>query len=192
MQPTPLPQRCRLTSIGTHRVKIRRFHDRLIFNMAIPVPGKTVFILRWGPSGCRTVIWVWGVRPQYTLWHVTGASIFTSQALYWRHNERDGVSNHQPHGCYPTVYSDADKRKHRSSALQAFVWGIHRGRWIPRTKGHLRGKCFHLMTSSWLFQALDYLCEDLEGYFAVQWDWWSLQGSIISKMIRDLHHQWLG
>ena len=22
-------------------------------------------------------------------------------------------------------------------------------RWIPRTNGHLRGKCFHLMTSSW-------------------------------------------
>ena len=27
--------------------------------------------------------------------------------------------------------------------------GIHRDRWIPRTKGQLRGKCFHLMTSSW-------------------------------------------
>ena len=23
-------------------------------------------------------------------------------------------------------------------------------RWIPRTKGQLRGKCFHLMTSSWI------------------------------------------
>ena len=29
-----------------------------------------------------------------------------------------------------------------------FVWGIHWDRWIPRTKGQLRGKCFHLMTSS--------------------------------------------
>ena len=26
--------------------------------------------------------------------------------------------------------------------------GLHRDRWIPRTKGQLRGKCFHLMTSS--------------------------------------------
>ena len=50
---------------------------------------------------------------------------------------------------YWTVYSDADQRKHQSSASLAFVWGIHRGRWIPRTKGQLRGKCFHLMTSSW-------------------------------------------
>ena len=49
---------------------------------------------------------------------------------------------------YSTVYSAADQRKHQSSASLAFVWGIHRDRWIPRTKGQLRGKCFHLMTSS--------------------------------------------
>ena len=49
---------------------------------------------------------------------------------------------------YSTVYSDADQRKHKSSASLAFLWGIHRDRWIPRTKGQLHGKCFHLMTSS--------------------------------------------
>ena len=51
---------------------------------------------------------------------------------------------------YSIVYSGADQRKHQSSASLAFVQGIHRGRWIPRTKGQLRGKCFHLMTSSWM------------------------------------------
>ena len=35
---------------------------------------------------------------------------------------------------YSTVYSDADQRKHQSSASLASVWGIHRDRWIPRTK----------------------------------------------------------
>ena len=45
---------------------------------------------------------------------------------------------------YSIVYSDADQSKHQSSASLAFVWGIHRDRWIPRTKGQLRGK---LMTS---------------------------------------------
>ena len=49
---------------------------------------------------------------------------------------------------YPTDYSDVDQGKHQSSASLAFVWGIHRDRWIPHTKGQLRGKCFHLMTSS--------------------------------------------
>ena len=36
---------------------------------------------------------------------------------------------------YPTVYSGPDQRKHQSSASLAFVRGIHRGRWIPRTNG---------------------------------------------------------
>ena len=36
---------------------------------------------------------------------------------------------------FSTVYSDVDQRKHQSSASLAFVWGIHRDRWIPRTKG---------------------------------------------------------
>ena len=49
---------------------------------------------------------------------------------------------------YSTVYSGADQWKHESSASLAFVWGIHRDRWIPRTNGQLRGKCFHLMMSS--------------------------------------------
>ena len=60
---------------------------------------------------------------------------------------------------YSTVYSDADQRKHQSSASLTFVWGIHRDRWIPRTKGQLRGKCFHLMTSSWAFKFWHLLSE---------------------------------
>ena len=36
---------------------------------------------------------------------------------------------------YSIVYSDADERKHQSSASLAFVWGIHRDQWTPRTKG---------------------------------------------------------
>ena len=32
---------------------------------------------------------------------------------------------------YSTVYSDADQRKHQSSASLAFVGGIHQDRWIP-------------------------------------------------------------
>ena len=34
---------------------------------------------------------------------------------------------------YSIVYSNADQRKHQSSASLAFVWGIHRDRWITRT-----------------------------------------------------------
>ena len=75
--------------------------------------------------------------------------VSSCSTLLWRHNDHNGVTNHQPHGLYSTVDSDADQRKHQSSVSLAFVLGIHRDRWIPRTKGQLRGKCFHLMTSLW-------------------------------------------
>ena len=44
--------------------------------------------------------------------------------------------------------------RHRSKktpklSVTGLCVGISPGRWIPRTKGQLRGKCFHLMTSSW-------------------------------------------
>ena len=60
---------------------------------------------------------------------------------------------------YTAVYSGTDQRKNQSSASLAFVWGIHRDRWIPRTKGQLRGKCFHLMTSSCNSCRASYLLE---------------------------------
>ena len=50
---------------------------------------------------------------------------------------------------YSIVYSCADQRKHHTPR-HWHLWGEFTGdRWIPRTKGQLRGKCFHLMTSSW-------------------------------------------
>ena len=35
---------------------------------------------------------------------------------------------------YSAVYSGVDQRKYQSPASMAFVWRIHRDRWIPRTK----------------------------------------------------------
>ena len=50
---------------------------------------------------------------------------------------------------YSSVYSDADQRLNQSSASLASVWGIHRWPVNSPHKGQWRGKCFHLMTSSW-------------------------------------------
>ena len=43
---------------------------------------------------------------------------------------------------YPTVYSDADQRKHQSSASLAFVRGIHRGRVTSPHKWPVTRKMF--------------------------------------------------
>ena len=75
--------------------------------------------------------------------------------LRWRHNERDSVSNHQPHGCL--LNGLLRRRSQKTSKLR--VTGLCVGnspgpvqRASYGTKGQLRGKCFHLMTSSWLHQ----------------------------------------
>ena len=117
---------------------------------------------------------------------------------------------------YSTVYSDADQRKHQSSASLAFVWGIHRDRWIPLTKGQLRGKCFHQMTSSWIItkqdntrelcaQFLQYVLCSKEQYRKWRRCYVSVNASPISghstlcplsdpvnnrKVVMSWHHQW--
>ena len=58
---------------------------------------------------------------------------FWPWSLQWRHNGCDSVSNTSLTIVYSTVYSDADQRKHHSSASLAFVWGIC---WGPANSPH--------------------------------------------------------
>ena len=50
---------------------------------------------------------------------------------------------------FSTVYSDADQRKHQSSASLVFVRGTHRRPSNSPHKWPVRREMFHLMTSSW-------------------------------------------
>ena len=63
-------------------------------------------------------------------------------SLQFRHNERDGVSNHRCLDCL--LNRSLRRRSKKDSASLTYAGGIHR--W-PH-KG-LRGKCFHLMASPW-------------------------------------------
>ena len=50
---------------------------------------------------------------------------------------------------YSSVYSGTDQRNVKTPRHWP-LWGEFTvDRWIPRPKGQLRGKCFHLMASSW-------------------------------------------
>ena len=76
------------------------------------------------------------------------------KALHWRHNDHDDVWNHQPHGCLLICLFRLRSKKTSKLRVTSLCVGIHRDRWIPRTKGQLRGKYFDLMTSSWLSAVL--------------------------------------
>ena len=69
--------------------------------------------------------------------------------LQWRHDGRDGVSNHQPHDCLFIRLFRRRSNENIKAPRHWPLWGEFTGhRWIPRTNSQLRGKCFHLMTSS--------------------------------------------
>ena len=71
--------------------------------------------------------------------------VWFSYWLQWRHNERDGVSNHQPHDC---VLNRFRRRSKKISKLR--VTGLCEGN-SPMTgefPAQRASKCFHLMTSS--------------------------------------------
>ena len=73
------------------------------------------------------------------------------QTLQWRHNGRDGDSNCQPYDDLLNGLFRHISKENIKAPCHWPLWGeFTSDRWIPRTKGQWRGKCFHLMTASWL------------------------------------------
>ena len=75
-------------------------------------------------------------------WHKLQKRWFTVQwieaqqaviSLQWRHNERNGVSNHQPHDCLPNGLFR--RRSRKTSKLRVTGLCAGNSRWIPRTNG---------------------------------------------------------
>ena len=61
---------------------------------------------------------------------------FTNITLQWRHNERIGVSNHQPHDCLLNRLFKAQIEENIKAPRHWPLCGEFAGdRWIPRTKG---------------------------------------------------------
>ena len=66
----------------------------------------------------------------------------TITALQIRHNERDGVSNHQHHDCLLNRLSRRRSKETSMLASLAFVWGIHRWPVNSPHKGTVTRKIF--------------------------------------------------
>ena len=84
-------------------------------------------------------------------------------ALQWRHNERDGVSNHQSLDCL--LKRLFRRRSKKTSELR--VTGLCEGNSPVNSphKGPVTWKCFHLMTSSWDAESPT-LCQQVGGHLA--------------------------
>ena len=105
----------------------------------ILLPTKVRLILevwRYDPDGGDLVQWLmFAALCLKVIENLIGLDNPSSQVLYasvnhfstWRHNGRLASQITSLTIVYSTVYSDADQRKHQSSASLAFVRGIHRG-----------------------------------------------------------------
>ena len=93
---------------------------------------------------------IWIDRNATPTQSIPSVSVISYCPLHWRHNGNDGVSNHQPHGCLLNRLFRRRSKKTSKLRVTGLCVGNSPDRWIPRTKGQWRGKCFHLMTSSCL------------------------------------------
>ena len=79
-------------------------------------------------------------------------TIIHSETLQWRHNDRDGVSNHRRLDYLLSRLFRRRSKKHQSSASLAFMRSIYPPGSVDSShKGTLTRKIVHLMRSSWKF-----------------------------------------
>ena len=115
---------------------------------------------------------------------------------------RDCPSNHQRHDC---LLNRLFRRRSKKASKAPRHWplcGEFTGhRWIPRTNGQLRGKYFHLMTSSWndhlsgatTGQFRDNLVNTMAAYVSnlvltghqQPWHWWCKLSENLSFTTKD-------
>ena len=81
--------------------------------------------------------------------HIRRLVVITHRTLHWRHNDHDGVWNYQPHGCLVNRLFRRRSKKTSKLRVTGLCEGFHRWQVNSPHKGPYRGKCFHLMTSSW-------------------------------------------
>ena len=118
---------------------VQLLHAHLFGNMNIYIYENFTSILHfvvWIKCTCSFNLALWCHRSNHFIcryhgrWclgsRLAGCQILHLQPLLWRHNGRDGVSNHQPRECILNRSSRRRSKKTSSSASLAFVRRIHR------------------------------------------------------------------
>ena len=85
---------------------------------------KNIRVTTWGHEGFQDLgHWTHLLTPYgshfINAWHIYQRNKKALSALQWRHNERDGISNHKRLDCLLNVCSGAAQRKYQSSASLA-------------------------------------------------------------------------
>ena len=96
--------------------------------------------------------------PKYAICVLVATRLYyKALTLRWHQNGRDSVSNHQLHGCLFNRLFRRRSKKTSKLRVTGLCLGNSPGPVNSPHKGQLRGKCFHLMTSSWN----NFVCSDI-------------------------------
>ena len=97
-------------------------------------------------------------------------------SLPWRHNGHEGVSNNQSHHCFSTQpFIQAQIKENIKAPRHWPLCGEFTGdRWIPRTNGQSRGKCFHLMMSSCFIESWPIAWEEYPSLYVLHQSLWCM------------------
>ena len=101
--------------------------------------GAVVHSRKWILKVSSAEYWVFFSRPQCVNISKSWYSVGHDNASQWRHNERDGVSDHRRLHCLFICWF----RRRSKKTSRVRVTGLCAG------NSPVAGKCFHLMTSSW-------------------------------------------
>ena len=101
------------------------------------------------PMWWGTMLYVWGIR-NWKIYAIKQISICAEYLVHYNDVIMSKIVSQitSVSIVYSIIHSDADQRKHQSSAPLAFVRGIHRRPVNSPHRGPVTRKCFHLMTSS--------------------------------------------
>ena len=96
--------------------------------------------------GCAMLCCGYIIRPlSRPMWHIYPylSRLLKWYSLQWRHNGRDGVSNHQPFDCLlDGLFRRRSKKTPKLPRHWLFVWGIHRWPVNSPHKGPVTRKMF--------------------------------------------------
>ena len=98
--------------------------------------------------------WIICLRVNWQYVSIDSVCVFPTNTSLWCHNGNDAVSKSPASWLFTQPFIQAQIKKHQSSSSLAFVWGTHQWPVNSPHKWPVTQKCFHLMTSSWVYRPL--------------------------------------
>ena len=108
--------------------------------------------------------------------HATDSNhMIQKEALQWRHNDYDSISNQQPHCCLLNRLFGRRSKKISKLRVTGLCVGNSPGLVNSPHKGPVTQKMFHLMTSSWVMEFSDGYMFILISKYIKRFQWFKSQ-----------------